>query len=148
MNDRGPVGVGPRAVAFLIDWLLFAFMIAVVWVVSGGVNSSAENNLITNPNAALELVITAAALVYFGGLESAWGTTVGKRALGLRVVMLDATPVTGRAVLIRTLGRILDCFLFTPIVAAIFVWASPRNQRIGDRWAHTVVVRTRRRNRS
>jgi len=145
MNDRGPVGVGPRAVAFLIDWLLFAFMIAIVWVVSGGVNSSAEDNLITNPNAALELVITAAALVYFGGLESAWGTTVGKRALGLRVVMENGQPVTGRAVLVRTLGRLLDCFLLSPVVAAIFVWASPRRQRIGDRWAHTIVVRARQR---
>ena len=42
MIDRAPVGVGPRAAAFLIDWVLFAFMIAVVWIVSGGVNSSAE----------------------------------------------------------------------------------------------------------
>jgi uncharacterized RDD family membrane protein YckC len=141
MNDRGPVGVGPRAVAFLIDWLRFAVMIAVVWIVSGGVSSSAEDNLITNPNTALELVITAAALVYFGGLESAWGTTVGKRALGLRVVMVDGSPVTGRAVVIRTLGRLIDCFLLSPIVAAIFVWASPRRQRIGDRWAHTIVIR-------
>ena len=139
-----PVGVGPRAVAFLLDWLLFAFMIAVVWVASGGVDSAVEEKLITNPNTELELVITAAALVYFGGLERAWGTTVGKRALGLRVVMVNGTPATGRAVLIRTLGRLLDCFLLSPVVAAIFVWASPRNQRIGDRWAGTVVVRSRR----
>ncbi len=143
MNDRGPVGVGPRAVAFVIDWLLFAFLIAIVWIASGGVKSSAESHLLTNPNTSLDLVITAAALVYFGGLESAWGTTIGKRALGLKVVMLDGTAVTGRAVFLRTLGRLLDCFLLSPVVAAIFVWASPRRQRIGDRWAHTVVVRSR-----
>ena len=143
MNDRGPVGVGPRAVAFLIDWLLFAFMIAIVWVAAGA-DSATEQNLISNPNTGLSLIITVAALVYFGGLESAWGTTVGKRALGLRVAMVDGTPVTGRAVLIRTLGRLLDCFLLSPVVAAIFVWASPRNQRIGDRWANTIVIRGRR----
>jgi uncharacterized RDD family membrane protein YckC len=142
---QDPVGVGPRAVAFLIDWVLFALLIALVWIVSGGVSSSTEDNLITHPNTELELVITAAALVYFGGLEQAWGATVGKRALGLRVVMVDGTPATGRAVVIRTLGRLIDCFLLSPIVAAIFVWASPRRQRIGDRWAHTIVVRGRRR---
>jgi uncharacterized RDD family membrane protein YckC len=142
---QDPVGVGPRAVAFLIDWVLFALLIALVWIVSGGVSSSAEDNLLTHPNTELELVITAAALVYFGGLERAWGATVGKRALGLRVVMADGTPATGRAVVIRTLGRLIDCFLLSPIVAAIFVWASPRRQRIGDRWAHTIVVRGRRR---
>ena len=145
MNDRGPVGVGPRAVAFVVDWLLFALMIAVVWVIGGGVSSSAEDNLLTNPNAELELVITAAALVYFGGLESAWGTTAGKWLLRLRVAMADGTPVTGRAVLIRTLGRLIDCFLLSPLVGAIFMWTSPRRQRLGDRWARTVVVRGRRR---
>jgi uncharacterized RDD family membrane protein YckC len=143
MNDRGPVGVGPRAVAFLIDWLIFALLIAVVWFASGGVSSSVENHLITNPNTELELVITAAALVYFGGLESAWGTTAGKWLLHLRVAMADGTPVTGRAVLLRTLGRLIDCFLLSPVIAAIFVWTSPRRQRLGDRWGRTIVVRGR-----
>jgi uncharacterized RDD family membrane protein YckC len=145
MIDRAPVGVGPRAAAFLIDWVLFAFMIAVVWIVSGGVNSSAENGILRNPNTSLSLVITAAALVYFGGLESAWGSTVGKRALGLRVAMVSGGQVTGRAVILRTLGRIIDCFLLSPIVAAIFVWTSPRNQRLGDRWGGTIIVRSRQR---
>ena len=90
-------------------------------------------------------MITAAALVYFGGLESAWGATVGKRLVGLRVTMANGGTLTGRAVVLRTLGRVIDCFLLSPIVAAIFVWVSPRNQRLGDRWAGTIVVRTRRR---
>jgi uncharacterized RDD family membrane protein YckC len=145
MIDRAPVGVGLRAAAFLIDWLLFALMIAVVWIASGGVNTSAENRILKDPNTGLSLVITAAALVYFGGLERAWGATVGKRALGLRVAMVNGGPLTGRAVVVRTLGRVIDCFLLSPIVAAIFVWASPRRQRLGDRWAGTIVVRTRRR---
>ena len=145
MIDRAPVGVGPRAAAFLIDWLLFAFMIAVVWIASGGVNTSAENGILKNTNTGLSLVITAAALVYFGGLESAWGSTVGKRVLGLRVAMVSGGQVTGRAVTLRTLGRVIDCFLLTPIIAAIFVWFSPRNQRLGDRWGGTIIVRSRRR---
>jgi uncharacterized RDD family membrane protein YckC len=145
MIDRAPVGVGLRAAAFLIDWLLFAFMIAVVWIASGGVNTSAEDRILKDPNTGLSLVITAAALVYFGGLESAWGATVGKRIVGLRVAMVNGGTLTGRAVLLRTLGRVIDCFLLSPIVAAIFVWVSPRNQRLGDRWGSTIVVRTRRR---
>ena len=114
-------------------------MIAVVWVASGGVNTSAEDRLLKDPNTGLSLIITAAALVYFGGLESAWGATVGKRLVGLRVAMASGGQVTGRAVLL------IDCFLLTPIIAAIFVWTSPRNQRLGDRWGATIIVRTRRR---
>jgi uncharacterized RDD family membrane protein YckC len=146
MFARAPVGVGPRAVAFLIDVVFFTLIILTVWAVAGGVNQTAENHLsITDPNTAATLVINLASLVYFGGLERAWGATVGKRLMGLRVAMLDGSPLTGRAVLLRTLGRFLDMLLLTPLVAAIMVWSSPTNQRLGDRWGGTIVIRSGRR---
>jgi uncharacterized RDD family membrane protein YckC len=146
MFARAPVGVGPRAVAFLIDVAFFTLIIITVWAVAGGVNQTAEDNLsITDPNTAATLVINVASLVYFGGLERAWGATIGKRMVGLRVAMLDGGPLTGRAVLLRTLGRFLDMLLLTPIVAAIMVWSSPTNQRLGDRWGGTIVIRAGRR---
>jgi uncharacterized RDD family membrane protein YckC len=147
MFDRAPVGVGPRAAAFLLDLAFVVLIIVTVWSVAGGVNQSAEDNTsFTDPNTAASLVIAIALLVYFGGLESAWGgSTVGKRIVGLRVAMLDGGPLTGRAVFWRTVGRFFDCSLFSPIVAAIFVWASPHNQRLGDRWGGTIVIRTGRR---
>jgi uncharacterized RDD family membrane protein YckC len=146
MFARAPVGVGPRAVAFMIDVVFFTLIIITVWAVAGGVNQTAEENLsITDPNTAATLVINVASLVYFGGLERAWGATIGKRMVGLRVAMLDGGPLTGRAVLMRTLGRLIDMLLLTPIVAAIMVWSSPTNQRLGDRWGGTIVIRTGRR---
>ena len=147
MFDRAPVGVGPRAVAFLLDLAFVVLIIVTVWGLAGGVNQTAENNTsLTDPNTAASLVIAAALLVYFGGLESAWhGSTVGKRLVGLRVAMLDGSPLSGRAVLLRTLGRFIDMLLLTPIVGAIFVWSSPTNQRVGDRWGGTIVIRTGRR---
>jgi len=146
MFDRAPVGVGLRAAAFLLDVAFVALIIVVVWSLAGGVNKAAENNTsVTDPNTAASLVIAVALLVYFGGLESAWGSTVGKRLVGLRVAMLDGSPLTGRAVFLRTVGRFFDCSLFSPIVAAVFVWASPHNQRLGDRWGGTIVIRTGRR---
>jgi uncharacterized RDD family membrane protein YckC len=146
MFARAPVGVGPRAVAFLIDVVFFTLIIVTVWAVAGGVNPTAEDNLsITDPNTAATLLINLASLVYFGGLERAWGSTIGKRMVGLRVAMLDGGPLTGRAVLLRTLGRFIDMLLLTPIVAAIMVWSSPTNQRLGDRWGGTIVIRTGRR---
>jgi uncharacterized RDD family membrane protein YckC len=146
MFARAPVGVGPRAVAFLIDVVFFTLIILTVWAIAGGVNQTAQDNLsITDPNTAATLVINLASLVYFGGLESAWGATVGKRLMGLRVAMLDGSPLTGRAVLLRTLGRFLDMLVFTPLVAAIMVWSSPNKQRLGDRWGGTIVIRSGRR---
>ncbi len=146
MFARAPVGVGPRAVAFLIDVVFFTLIVITVWAIAGGVNHAAEAHLsITDPNTAATLVINLASLVYFGGLESAWGATVGKRLVGLRVAMLDGSPLTGRAVLLRTLGRFIDMLVFTPVVAAIMVWSSPTKQRLGDRWGGTIVIRTGRR---
>jgi uncharacterized RDD family membrane protein YckC len=146
MFARAPVGVGPRAVAFMIDVVFFTLIILTVWAIAGGVNQAAEENIsITDPNTAATLLINLASLVYFGGLERAWGSTVGKRLVGLRVAMLDGSPLSGRAVLLRTLGRFIDMLLLTPIVGAIFVWSSPTNQRVGDRWGGTIVIRTGRR---
>jgi uncharacterized RDD family membrane protein YckC len=146
MYARAPVGVGPRAVAFMIDVALFTLIIITVWAIAGGVNPTAEDKLsITDPNTGATLLINVASLVYFGGLERAWGSTVGKRLVGLHVAMLDGSPLTGRAVLMRTLGRFIDMLLLTPIVGAIAVWSSPNNQRVGDRWGGTVVLRTGRR---
>ncbi len=40
------------------------------------------------------------------------------------------------------MARIVDAFpyVFPYLVGAISVWASPNQQRLGDRWANTVVV--------
>jgi uncharacterized RDD family membrane protein YckC len=142
MIDRTPVGVGPRAVAYLLDSLVLAVMIALVDIFVGGTTPSGRQ-LWDHPNTAALLLITAATLVYFGGLERAWGATVGKRIVGLRVAMADGSAVPGRAVLIRTLCRLIDGILLYA-VGAVLVWASPQRQRLGDRWAGTVIVRTRR----
>jgi uncharacterized RDD family membrane protein YckC len=143
MIDRTPVGVGPRALAYVLDSLILAVTIAIVDLFSGGSKPSASRSFLADPNTAAVVLITAASLVYFGGLESAWGGTAGKRLVGLRVIMADGSTLTGRAVLIRTICRLIDGILFYA-VGAVLIWASPRRQRLGDRWAGTVVVRTRR----
>ena len=146
MIDRAPVGVGLRAVAYVLDCMVLAVTIALVGVLSGGVKPDTGRRLLENPNTGALALITAATLVYFGGLESAWGATVGKRIVGLRVVMTDGRTPTGRAVLIRTLCRLVDGLLLYA-VGAVLVWASPRRQRLGDRWGGTIIVRGRRPNR-
>ncbi|HEY3765144.1 MAG TPA: RDD family protein [Gaiellales bacterium] len=142
MYDRSPVGVGLRAVAYILDSLVLALTILLVGAASGGIKADTGHRLLDANTGAL-LLITAASLVYFGGLEWAWGATVGKRILGLRVVMVNGTSPTGRAILVRTICRLIDG-LFLYGVGAVLIWASPRRQRLGDRWGGTAVVRGRR----
>ena len=54
----------------------------------------------------------------------------------------DGTKLGWRAAVVRNVARIVDAFpyVFPYLVGAISVWASPNQQRLGDRWANTVVV--------
>jgi uncharacterized RDD family membrane protein YckC len=72
------------------------------------------------------------------------GRTVGKLALGLRVVTVEGTPVRFRHTAIRAGLRIVDVLL-PPIafVGVAVMLCSPRRQRAGDVVAGTVVVRER-----
>ncbi|MFL5628504.1 MAG: RDD family protein [Ktedonobacteraceae bacterium] len=82
------------------------------------------------------------ALAYFIILEATQGATLGKMAIGLRVVKKDGLPIGWSESVIRNLLRIIDG-LFFYLVGAIFVWTSPLKQRLGDRAANTVVIRRR-----
>jgi uncharacterized RDD family membrane protein YckC len=75
--------------------------------------------------------------------ETWWrGLTPGKRAVGLRVLTVDGAPIRFREAWLRMLGGVAD-LLFPPggVTGLLFVWSTPRNQRIGDLLAGTIVVR-------
>ena len=70
----------------------------------------------------------------------AFPISLGKMALGLRVIRTDGAPISWTESIIRNLLRIIDG-LFVYLVGAILIWTSPLKQRLGDRVAKTVVVR-------
>ncbi len=77
--------------------------------------------------------------LYFFLQEGAFSTTLGKAIFGLRVVDLNGGRLTWRAALIRNVLLFIDV-LFSSLVAAISMATSPNRQRVGDRFAHTLVV--------
>jgi uncharacterized RDD family membrane protein YckC len=87
-------------------------------------------------------------LVTFGYpvlLEVRWrGQTVGKRVVGLRVVTVEGSPVSLRHAAIRSILQFVDFYL-PPIgvVATGSVLLSRNNQRLGDLFAGTIVLRER-----
>lgn len=82
---------------------------------------------------------------YFAIFETVWhGQTPGKRLLKLRVIREDGRPVTFWEASARNLIRLFDMMPFPFYsVGLISVFASSRDQRIGDFVAGTVVVRER-----
>ena len=123
------VGVGPRFLAVLIDTIILG-------VVAGILSAIFRNSGLSGGITGL------LTLAYFIVMEATQGATLGKMALGLRVVKTDGSPITWTDSIIRNLLRIIDG-LFIYLVGAIFVWTSPLKQRLGDRAAHTVVVKRR-----
>jgi uncharacterized RDD family membrane protein YckC len=97
------------------------------------------------------------ALAYYWAQQAAWGATVGKRALGVRVVQAaDQSPIGVRAAGIRTVAFLVGpaafLLLASPInVAGGLLWAAdtgfplldPRAQCLHDKLAGTVVIRRR-----
>jgi uncharacterized RDD family membrane protein YckC len=126
-----PVGVGPRFLAVLIDSI-------VIGIVAALINTTVGQNQAVVSGSLSGLL----ALAYFIVLEATQGATLGKMALGLRVVKLDGSPISWSESVIRNLLRLIDGLLVY-LVGAIFIWTSPLKQRLGDKAAHTIVIRSR-----
>jgi len=122
------VGVGPRFLAALIDGVIIGIVSGILTAVVRSSGASA--------------VVGILAIAYLIVMEATQGATVGKKLLGLRVVKLDGSPISWNEAIIRNLLRIVDG-LFAYLVGAILIWKSPMKQRLGDRVAKTVVIRSR-----
>ncbi|MEA3144467.1 MAG: hypothetical protein QOG31_1791 [Thermoplasmata archaeon] len=93
---------------------------------------------------ALRAIIAAASaatvLGYFTWFEAHEGRSLGKRALGLRVVRIDGKPMTYRESLIRNLVKVSPPLLALDTAAMLLVLQKDK-QRVSDRIAETIVVR-------
>jgi uncharacterized RDD family membrane protein YckC len=70
------------------------------------------------------------------------GKTLGKLALGLRVVGDDGSPVRFRQALVRALAGVIEIWTLPP-VALICSLISARGKRVGDVFAGTYVIQER-----
>jgi uncharacterized RDD family membrane protein YckC len=128
-------GLGSRIFAQLLDLLI-----------AGGLMIAAIFSLtFILPRGLLDLfvglIFTFGTLAYFALFEGLWnGQTIGKKSLGLRVRMVDGTPVTFAGAFYRNLLRPADALPIGYLVGFVAMFTNERSQRIGDLAAGTVVV--------
>ncbi len=133
--------VGSRILAFVID-------LAIVSVVSFlGILPLALTDA-TLPEwlvaSILVILIPAWYFGYFTVSETLWrGRTVGKAALGLRVVTKEGGPVRFRHAAVRTLLGLVDFGIGSGFFAILLILFTRDNQRLGDLLAGTLVLRER-----
>lgn len=83
-----------------------------------------------------------AGLLAFAYAEGAWGTTPGKKLMGLRVVGIDGEPCGFGRALVRNVLKLADGF-FNFNVGLLLAALTDTRQRLGDMAARTVVIRVR-----
>ena len=184
---RDPALAAPweRLAASILDWIIiFAISVVAFWspllrvwrelqtitsnfqASSSPAAQAALNSILSNPaneHALLYWVvgIFGIALAYFWVQHAAWGATIGKRALGMRVVQAsDQSPIGIRAAGIRAVaflvGPAIAWLLASPVaVLGGALWAAdagvslidPQAQCLHDKLAGTIVIRQRWLNR-
>jgi uncharacterized RDD family membrane protein YckC len=123
----------------LLELLLFGLLMIPVALVTG---DDASESLIGG------LVVACAVLTFVGYTTTietlTRGKSVGKYALGLRVVRDDGGPVRFRQAFVRALcGVFVDFFVTSGCVGFITAMLSPGGKRVGDMLAGTLVLRDR-----
>jgi len=128
-------GIGMRAIAQLIDMLILGAIHLALVIVIYLVGSS------DYAIAALLIIGAVCTIGYYVGCEYGMGgQTIGKRAVHIRVVQSDGRNAGLLAIVIRNLFRLIDILPFGYFLGLIVVASSPRDRRIGDMVAGTIVV--------
>ena len=132
---------------FLVAW----FFLSVAGYSSSDIAGAPDRLLAEAPKWMIAVLIILLFLIfagYFTFFEWFWnGQTPGKKLLKLRVIRDDGRPVTPWEAIVRNLLRICDAApgFIIPVysIGLIAIFSSHRDQRIGDLFAGTVVVRER-----
>lgn len=143
--DIQPLGFFLRAVGCLIDMVA-----GIVLLVAGSLFLTALVASGTIPDSALRIgvivLIVAVMVVIPTAVETLTrGRSLGRWAIGGRIVRLDGGAVGFRQALIRALVGVLELWFTLGGIAAIVGMFTPRAQRLGDLLAGTASERTRTR---
>jgi uncharacterized RDD family membrane protein YckC len=133
-----------RMLASLIDVLILLLYIVVVLFAFGNFKMLEQFTL-------LGLVIKIPFVIYFPFMEFAFGRSLGKMAMGLRIVSMEGERTGLREIMIRWVFRgdyvwlTADFFMFFwfgfGLVGFVICHTSDLGQRLGDSLAGTLVIR-------
>lgn len=136
-----PAGLGTRLLAVVIDVVtnvvvLVLLVLLLLRVVEGSDPAFAATVVVLLST--LVLVIVPAVVETLSR-----GRSLGKWALGLRVVRDDGGPIRSRQAVARALVGLGEVYLLLGALSAPFVLATERGKRLGDMLAGTYVVNER-----
>jgi len=149
-----------RLMAYFIDFaLLLVYLFSMKYFLYAGFGMSMENNM------GLDILAVSIPMLFYSLLAELWmnGQTLGKKLMSIRVLSLDGGEPTLGQFILRWITKVFEWpFLFGYIffslsavaayilvtgffgfIVVIIIIISPKNQRLGDIAAGTVVVNTK-----
>lgn len=134
-------GVPSRALSGVIDLLVAAALLVAGVFAVGAIFGGTSTAVVRTMSILLVVGVTVGVPTVVETLTR--GRTLGKLALGLRVVRDDGGPITARHALTRALVGWPEIYLLAGAGALVASLISPRAKRLGDMAAGTYVVSQR-----
>jgi uncharacterized RDD family membrane protein YckC len=147
-------GLGSRAAALIIDQLILLVANVLIFVILYFVTKDVPYIPFWHQLESLPLAIAIIAIFvinwgYFFVLEFfSGGKTVGKRAMGIRVIQENGHSITLLSSFIRNLLRIIDSLPASNLLGMLMIFFHSKHKRIGDIVAGTIVVHERKAKRN
>ena len=133
--------LGDRFIAFVLDtaFLFGLFAIVDAWVFTRWGSVEGSELRLTAASLLIAVTLNATLLFLYGSLlEAAWGATLGKAMVGIRVVGTRQGRLFS-ACAVRNVLRIVDGLGFY-LVGTVVAACSAARQRVGDIYARTAVI--------
>ena len=129
-----------RVVAYIIDAILISLVLGLVTSIFGVSYMDMDDMSQIDPT--VNLLSLAVAWLYFALMESSErGATVGKMAMGLRVVTGDGKRLSFMNATGRYFAKILSAIIFC--IGFIMIAFTDRKRGLHDMIANTLVIKTR-----
>lgn len=139
-------GIGNRAYALMIDYLIWGAILIAVLFTWGILSTQIPEDIISEIApwifAITLLIIFFIYVGYFVFFETLWqGQTPGKRFVKIRVIQDSGKPIGIQQATLRALLRPIDDTLF---IGVLFIVFNGKEKRLGDLLAATIVVQEER----
>ncbi len=134
-------GLRDRALAFLLD----GFLLLIAYLLLFTIFSLIIANLGMDSGMWMRLLMLMPFVIFFAYhilMEIMnGGQTVGKKAMGIKVVRLDGKDPEWSDVVLRVILQLVDSVFSLGVIGTLMIKTTPKSQRLGDMAANTTVIK-------